>query len=136
MPSRSRKRARPAAVAKPAKPVAAPNKQRSRKVMLVMQRMSVQLARAYVEKAAKSAQVVAAETAVQPVQSLRVRRRWKRTVVVKPALIPVVQSSVLAACDPVLAAQVSKVIVEYLVNPGTYESAFRKYARFCDVRKI
>ena len=138
MPSRARKGAGLTAVGRPAKrkPVAAPNKQRNRKVMLVMQRMSETLARAQAAKAAIAVQADAVKAAVPPVVSLRVRRKWQRTVVVKPALIPVVQNSVLATCDPVLAARLSKVTVEYLVNPGKYDSAFRKYARFCDVRRI
>jgi hypothetical protein len=79
--------------------------------------------------------VAAVASHVTPVP-LKIRRRWKRAVVTKPALIPVVQSSSLATCDPVLAARLSNVIVNYLVNPDKYDSAFRKYAEFCDTRAM
>ena len=138
MPCRARKRASITTVSQPAgrKPVATAPAQRKRKVMLVLQKMSETLARSHAARTAMESQGAAKSAVAPPVVSLRVRRRWQRTEVVKPALIPVVQNSVLATCDPVLAARLSSVIVGYLVDPSKYDSAFRKYARFCDVRKI
>ena len=137
MPRRLRKTAGHAAVSGPSTPAVVPMRQRKRKVLLVMKRMNAVLCKELVPRATGATQQVAVVMgSAAPAPSSEIRRRWKRGVVTKPALIPVVQGSALAVSDPVLAARLSGVIVNYLVNPDKYDSAFRKYAEFCDTRGL
>ena len=98
-----------------------------RKVQLAMRKVATVMAKV---------SIPVAMGANQGGESRRTRKKGARRAWAKPPLLPVVMSSELARADPALAAVVSEAITNYLVNPATYASAFKKYAQFCDDRKL
>ena len=95
-----------------------------RKVQLAMKKVAVAMAKAAIPVGANQN------------ESRHPRKKDARKAGAKPPLLVVVRDSELARADPALAVVVSEAITNYLVNPAAYASAFKKYAQFCDDRKL